>query len=112
VAASDPGIMAISSTIVRLKIDGSVLVVSNSVEIGQGVRDVLCRLAAEALNQPLERVNVMTPDTALAPFDWGTGASRSSVMMGLAITAAADDIRQQLAEMAEAVFGVDPKTVR
>jgi CO/xanthine dehydrogenase Mo-binding subunit len=107
VGASDPGIMVIAAVLVRLKIDGSVLVVSNSVEIGQGVREVLRALAAELLNQPIEVVAVATPDTALAPFDWGTGASRSSVMMGMAVEDAAADIKRQLADMAASAFGVD-----
>jgi CO/xanthine dehydrogenase Mo-binding subunit len=103
---SDPGIMAIAGLMLRLKIDGSVLVVCNTVEIGQGIREVLRRLAAEQLNQPLSVVTVITPDTAIAPFDWGTGASRSSLMMGLAMEDAAADIRQQLAAIASAVFGI------
>jgi len=108
---SDPGIMAVSSVLMRLKIDGSVAVVSNSVEIGQGVREVLRKLAAEQLKQPARAIEVLTPDTAIAPFDWGTGASRSSLMMGLAIEDAAQDIKRQVAEIAGVVLDVDPQSV-
>ena len=111
VAASDPGIMVIASVLIRLKIDGSILVISNSVEIGQGIREVMRTLTAELLVQPVGRVTVMQPDTSLAPFDWGTGASRSSVMMGLAIEDATLDIRNQLAAMAQQCFGVAPATI-
>ncbi len=111
VGASDPGIMVVASVMLRLKIDGSILVVSNSVEIGQGVREVLRQLAAELLHQPRDVVTVMRPDTALAPFDWGTGASRSSLMMGLALQDAAKDIASQLGEMAADCFGVDADSV-
>lgn len=103
VGASDPGILVLASVIVRLKIDGSISVVSNSVEIGQGVREVLRVCAAEALCQPIDSVSVVTPDTAFAPFEWGTGASRSSVLMGLAIEDAAADILRQIKEMLAAV---------
>jgi CO/xanthine dehydrogenase Mo-binding subunit len=108
---SDPGILAVAGLMLRLKIDGSISVICNSVEIGQGVRDVLRRLAAEQLNQPIDMVSVMTPDTLVAPFDWGTGASRSSLMMGLAMEDAAEDIRGQLATMASSTFGVNPSCV-
>lgn len=108
---SDPGIMVVASLMLRLKIDGSVLVICNSVEIGQGVREVLRRLVAEELNQPLDTVSVMTPDTAIAPFDWGTGASRSSLMMGLAVEDAAAEIRDQLAGIATTLFGVEASSV-
>jgi CO/xanthine dehydrogenase Mo-binding subunit len=108
---SDPGILAVASLMLRLKIDGSVLVICNSVEIGQGVREVLRRLAAEELRQPLDAISVMTPDTTIAPFDWGTGASRSSLLMAFAIEDAAADIRKQLAEIAAIVFDVTPDGV-
>jgi CO/xanthine dehydrogenase Mo-binding subunit len=108
---SDPGILPLGGIIVRLKIDGSMLVMANSVEIGQGVREVLRRITADRLGQPPEAVVVMQPDTAYAPFDWGTGASRSSVVMGLAIEAAAQEIKAQLTEMAASVVGVAPEAV-
>ncbi len=108
---SDPGIMAVASVMLRLKIDGSVQVICNSVEIGQGVREVLRRLVAEELHQPLQAIAVVTPDTNIAPFDWGTGASRSSLMMGLAVEDAAADIRKQLGEIAAIVFGVGAGSV-
>ena len=109
---SDPGILAVASLMVRLKVDGSIQVVCNSVEIGQGVRETLRRLVASETKQPLEAVTVVTPDTVVAPFDWGTGASRSSLMMGLAAEDAAADIRGQLAEIAAVTFGVQPADVR
>lgn len=100
VAASDPGILPLASALLRIQIDGSVIVYANSVEIGQGVRQVLAQLAAEALNQPLDAVTVATPDTLAAPFDWGTGASRSTVVMGLAVQAAAADTAAKLLDYA------------
>lgn len=109
--ASDPGIMAVAAVMLRLKIDGSVQVISNSVEIGQGVREVLRQVTAEVLHQPMSAVEVATPDTMIAPFDWGTGASRSSLMMGLAIEDAAAEIRRQLGEMAAAAFGIAAESV-
>ncbi|WBY00544.1 xanthine dehydrogenase family protein molybdopterin-binding subunit [Ramlibacter tataouinensis] len=112
VGASDPGILPIGGALVRLKVDGSVLVSSASVEIGQGVRGVLRKFAADALNQPLECIHVLTPDTATAPFDWGTGASRSTVIMGLAIEEAAQDIVRQLGEMAQLHLGVKQDELR
>lgn len=108
---SDPGILPVAGLMLRLKIDGSVLVICNSVEIGQGIREVLRRLAAEQLRQNPEMVTILTPDTAVAPFDWGTGASRSSLMMGLAIEDAAADIKRQLADIASHVLNVDAASV-
>jgi CO/xanthine dehydrogenase Mo-binding subunit len=112
VAACDPGQQVASAAMLRLKIDGSVMVLANSVEVGQGVREVLRRFAAEALAQPIDAVAVMTPDTALVPFDWGTGSSRSSILMGLAISGAADDIRTQVTQAARDLLGVGDSEIR
>jgi CO/xanthine dehydrogenase Mo-binding subunit len=110
-AASDPGIMAIASAMVRIKIDGSVLILANSVEIGQGVRAVLARVAADVLAQPLESIHVAPPDTLTTPFDWGTGASRSTVIMGLAVQQAAEDAREQLLAMAADALDLARETI-
>ena len=106
VAASDPGIMAVASATVRVQVDGTILVLTNSVEVGQGVRGVLARVAAETLEQPIERIHVAQPDTLTAPFDWGTGASRSTVIMGLAVQEAAKDALMKLSAIASAALEV------
>jgi CO/xanthine dehydrogenase Mo-binding subunit len=112
VAATDPGILPIGGAIVRLKSDGSVLVRANTVEIGQGASGVFRTVAAEALAQPLNRVSVGEPETDLAPYDWGTGASRSTVILGLAVEYACKDIEKQVCEVAAMVLGGETKDYR
>ncbi|WJR79895.1 xanthine dehydrogenase family protein molybdopterin-binding subunit [Bradyrhizobium sp. NP1] len=107
VGASDPGIVPMSNALVRLKIDGSILIAVASVEIGQGVQATMANIAAKALNQPVEAVTVLATDTAIAPFDWGTGASRSTVIVGLSVEAAARDAAEQIIAMAADVLGVE-----
>ena len=107
VAATDPGILPLGGALVRVLADGSVLVMANSAEIGQGVRDVLRNVAAKTLNQNPDAIRVAGPDTATTPFDWGTGASRSTVIMGLAVEDAAQDAREQLLALAAAAFSTD-----
>ncbi|MGE0804372.1 MAG: xanthine dehydrogenase family protein molybdopterin-binding subunit [Burkholderiaceae bacterium] len=105
VAATDPGILPIGGAIVRLKADASVLVMANTVEIGQGTRGALRKIAAQRLAQPMSSVTVAEPDTQLAPYDWGTGASRSTVIIGLAVELACEDIEQQVKDLAAQVLG-------
>lgn len=112
VGASDPGIVPISNALVRLKIDGSILLAVASVEIGQGVQATMANIAAQALNQPIEAVTVLATDTATAPFDWGTGASRSTVIVGLSVEAAARDAAQQIIEMAADIFGIESERLK
>jgi len=108
---ADPANSPVAGVLLRLKIDGSIAVVSSSIEVGQGIREVLCRVAAEQLGQPVSAVSALTPDTAIAPFDWGTGASRSSLMMALAIEDAAADIRAQIGDIAASTLGLDPASI-
>ncbi len=108
VGVSDPGIVPVGGAIVRLRADGSVNVSANTVEIGQGNRGVLRVIAAKVLRQPLRLIVVAEPDTLQAPYDWGTGASRSTVIIGLAVQMACEDILRQVSETAALALGGQP----
>ncbi len=110
-AATDPGILALGGALIRVLADGSIVVAANSVEIGQGVRGVLRGVAGSVLNQDPELIRITGPDTARAPFDWGTGASRSTVIMGLAVEDAATDARVQILDLAAGVFDGNPNDI-
>jgi CO/xanthine dehydrogenase Mo-binding subunit len=101
------GTHTVSTAVVRIHADGGVGLLAGTVEIGQGSRSALAQIVAETLGVPLAAVVVGAPDTALTPFDWGTSASRSTTVMGLAVQAAAKDARAQLLELAARVLGAD-----
>jgi CO/xanthine dehydrogenase Mo-binding subunit len=102
------GTHSVSTAVVRIHADGSVSLLAGSVEMGQGTRTALAQIAAETLGLPLEAIVVGAPDTSLTPFDQGTSASRSTVLMGLAVHAAASDARAQLLALAAGLFGTEP----
>lgn len=104
VAATDPANTPISNAIVRLKIDGSILVAVSSIEVGQGAHATMGRIAAQTLKQQPSAVTVLRTDTAVAPYDWGTGASRSTVVVGLSVESAALDAADQILEMVADVW--------
>lgn len=104
VAATDPANTPISNAIVRLKIDGSILVSVSSIEVGQGAHATMGRIAAQTLKQPPSAVTVLRADTDVAPYDWGTGASRSTVVVGLSVESAALDAADQILEMVADVW--------
>lgn len=106
VAATDPANTPISNAIVRLKIDGSILVSVSTIEIGQGAHATMARIAAQTLKQPFSAVTVLRTDTAIAPYDWGTGASRSTVVVGLSVEKAARDAADQILDMVADVWNV------
>jgi CO/xanthine dehydrogenase Mo-binding subunit len=76
--------------------DGSLSVLTSTVEIGQGSRTALAVIAAAAVGVPVDSVVVSYPDTASTPWDQTTSSSRSTLMMGGAIRQAACKIVDQL----------------
>jgi CO/xanthine dehydrogenase Mo-binding subunit len=91
-----------STSTVKLNADGSLNVLTSSVEMGQGLKTALAQIAASEMSLPVGRVRVSEPDTAFTPFDLMTAASRATFCMGNAIRAAVKDIRDQLLEIAAA----------
>ena len=93
-----------SSALVRLNADGSAMLLTSSVEIGQGTQTSLAQIVAAELGLPVERVSVTFPDTDVTPFDQSTSSSRTVFTMGSAARQAAHQIRQQLLEIGARVF--------
>ena len=93
-----------SSALVRLNADGSAVLLTSSVEIGQGTLTSLAQIVAEELGLPVDRVGVTFPDTDVTPFDQSTSSSRTVFTMGGAARQAAHQIRQQLLEIGARVF--------
>src|SRR6267142_526783 len=84
--------------------DGSVLLSTGSVEVGQGMRTAFLQVVAEELSVPTEKVRVAALDTHYTPFDKGTNASSATSIMGQAVQKAARDARRQFLEAASAVL--------
>ncbi|MQA81666.1 MAG: molybdopterin-dependent oxidoreductase [Streptosporangiales bacterium] len=97
------GAQPTSTSRVTVHADDSVTVATGTSEMGQGSETVLAQIAAEELGVPYDRVRVQRADTALAPFDRSTGASRSTTLQGRALIEACKDVRTRLMAMATAV---------
>jgi CO/xanthine dehydrogenase Mo-binding subunit len=92
----------------KLNEDGSLNVLTSSVELGQGSKTVLAQIAADQLQVPVSRVSVSDPDTELTPYDQQTSSSRTTFSMGGAIAKAAADLKQQLLEHAAELLEASP----
>jgi CO/xanthine dehydrogenase Mo-binding subunit len=97
-----------SHAALRLDADGSLQVLTSSVEMGQGAHTVLAQLAAEPLGIPISSVNVTAPDTDYTPYDQTTSSSRTTRAMGGALMQAADVIRVKLLKLAGDLLEVSP----
>ncbi len=97
----------------RLRVggDGRVTAWIGTTPQGQGHRTVAARLVAERLGWPVDRVRVVSGDSAAVDFSSNTSASRSAVEMGNAVARAAHAARRRLLELAAERLEVDPADV-
>jgi xanthine dehydrogenase molybdenum-binding subunit len=99
-----------SSATVNLHDDGSLSVVTGSVDIG-GSRAVMAMVAAEVLGCDVKDVRPLVGDTDSIGFTDGTGGSRVAVATGLAVYEAAHDALRQLKHRAAKIMEVQPEQV-
>lgn len=98
-----------SSASVKLNEDGSLNVLTSSVEMGQGAKTVVAQLAGEAAGLPVEAISVSEPDTDSTPYDQQTSSSRTTFSMGAAVTLAVQDALRQLKDLAADQLEVSPE---
>jgi CO/xanthine dehydrogenase Mo-binding subunit len=97
-----------SEAMVKLTPDGRALVMAAVSNAGQDQRSSLCKMAAEVLNLPLDRVNMTPPDTDINPFEFALVGSRGTYTVGSAVIQAAEDARRILLELAAPVLNAEP----
>ena len=102
------GTYKVSSAAVKMNSDGSVVLLTGTVEIGQGARTALSQIVAEELSIPFDCVTVAQLDTDVTPYDVNTNASSSTVVMGLSAQRAAQDLKQQMFRHAGKLLKVKP----
>jgi carbon-monoxide dehydrogenase large subunit/6-hydroxypseudooxynicotine dehydrogenase subunit gamma len=87
---------------------GAVHVYSGGTSLGQGIETVLAQIAADVLGLDPAGVSVINGDTALQPFGGGSWASRSTVVAGSAVHAAAGAVRDRAVEVAARMLEAAP----
>ena len=89
--------------------DGSVCVLSSMTEMGQGTNTILAQITAETLGTAYEQVEVLRPDTAQVPNSGPTVASRTAMVIGKLVEAAALKLKNTLLESALLKPGYSPE---
>jgi len=79
---------------------GRVVLHQGAVDIGQGSNTVMAQIAADALGVPLDRLDLVSADTALTPDAGKTSASRQTFVSGNAVRKAALALRRQILRFA------------
>ena len=80
-----------ASAIVRILEDGTAVLNTGAVDIGQGSDTVLVQIAAQSLGLAPDQINLAAPDTDASPYNWSTSASRVTYMVGRAVIGAVDE---------------------
>ncbi len=96
---------------IRINVDGHATVCTGKVELGQGIVTALAQIAAEELDLPLERVQIVSGDTARTPNEGVTAGSQSIEYSGTALRLAGAEVRSILVEAAAKKLGVAPDTL-
>ncbi|SHM07981.1 xanthine dehydrogenase family protein molybdopterin-binding subunit [Bradyrhizobium lablabi] len=97
---------------IRLDASGAVTILTGKAELGQGLKTALLQVAAEELKVPLDRLSLVTADTARTPNEGYTAASHSMQDSGTAIRHAAAQAREILIEEAARRLGVSATSLQ
>jgi nicotinate dehydrogenase subunit B len=95
----------------RFDPDGSVVVYTGKVEIGQGIKTAIAMIAADELDVALERIRVVTADTDVTPNEFVTAGSMSIQDSGTAVRIAAATARWMLLARAAEQLGASLDTL-
>ena len=83
-------------TWLRFEPDQTVRLSVGKVEIGQGVLTALTQIAAEELDISLDRVTILSGDTAEAPDEGSTASSLSIEMSGRSVRIVSSELRARV----------------
>lgn len=89
---------------IKINDDGSFNVLVGATDLGTGSDTVLAQMAAEVLGVPLDDIIMYSSDTDFTPFDKGAYASSTTYISGAAVVKAAEQVADQIREVAARMF--------
>jgi 4-hydroxybenzoyl-CoA reductase subunit alpha len=95
----------------RLDFDGAITILTGASDIGQGSTTLITQIVAEVLLVPMNRIRLVSTDSALTPKDNGSYSSRVSFMVGNAALNAAENMKRMLIEAAARRLKVAPDAI-
>jgi xanthine dehydrogenase molybdenum-binding subunit len=95
-----------SGAIVKLNPDGTLLLFTGAMDVGQGTTTSIVQLVAEAAGVEPAQVVFGSQDTDSVPFDGGASASRQLYISGYAALKAAQSLRSRILDIAAEILGV------
>ncbi len=89
-----------AGALVHVYADGSVALNHGGTEMGQGLHQKVCQVAARVFGLPPEAIRITATDTSKVPNTSATAASSGADLNGMAVKVACETIRARLAEFA------------
>ncbi len=84
----------------KLDFDGGITLLTGAADIGQGSNTMATQVVAEVLGVSMNRIRVISADSALTPKDNGSYSSRVTFMVGNAALQAAESLKALLVQAA------------
>jgi xanthine dehydrogenase YagR molybdenum-binding subunit len=97
---------------IELNSDGTADIVTGTQDIGTGTRTGLAQIAAESLGLPLDSITFHLGDTGTGPYAPVSSGSATQATIGPAIRAAAQEVTQQLLDIASALLEFPAERLR
>ncbi len=94
-----------SATELKVYEDATFELRTSAVDLGQGAYTVLTQIVADEFGVGVDQVKLVTPDTAVTPFDHVAGSSRQTFRTGNATRRACDDAKRIMFERAAPRLG-------
>lgn len=101
-----------AGALVHVYVDGSVLVSTGAIEMGQQVSRKIATVVSETLGVPLENIRVERTTTLTVANTVPTAASTGSDLNGMAARIACLEIKKRLAGKAGELLGASPEVIR
>lgn len=98
-ASGIPGI-DMGAASIKMNEDGSFNVLVGATDLGTGADTMFAQVAAEVLSVDVDQILVYSSDTDMTPFDPGAYASSTTYISGGAVKKAAEQVRQQILQVA------------
>lgn len=100
-----------ASVTMKMNEDGSFNLLAGATDLGTGSDTVLAQIAAEVLGTSVEKMQVLSSDTDVTPFDVGAYASSTTYLSGEAARRCAEQVAKQLKQVAAKLLGCKAREV-
>ena len=98
--------MGRGEAVMRLKKDGTVELAIGVVDIGTGAKSTMGIIAADAFGIEVSELSIVWGDTDLCPSAPGESSSRTTPLLGVAVRAASEKLRDKVIVMAGKQLGI------